>query len=222
MKILQKSNFVLDKNTKRGLKEISPATLGHWIDFGSLNSSIKRFTGEHKVVGTAFTIKTDAFDSTMVHKAVSLAEEGDIIVIDRNGDNKYACVGEMVAYAAQSRNISGIIIDGPITDIKEIKELDIPIYATGLSPITTTLQGKSGEINSVIQCGGVNISPGDIIYGDDNGIIVIENDVNIDNLIEKAKEKEQKEPLLKKELDNGTPLASLSKADELLKAHSGD
>lgn len=58
----------------------------------------------------------------MVHKAVSLAEEGDVLVIDRTGDKKHAAVGEMVVYAAKARKLAGIIIDGPCTDIQALRE----------------------------------------------------------------------------------------------------
>lgn len=217
MKIQRRSEFKLSKSLSNKLKEVDPATIGHWVRFGSLDSRIKSMVIGMKIVGTAFTVKTAAYDSTMVHKAISLAEEGDVLVVDRSGDEKHACIGEIVAYAAKVKNIAGIVVDGPITDIQGIKKLGIPIFATGTSPVTTRVIGESGEINTNVHCGGVSISPGDVIIGDDNGVIVLENDIDIEEMVTNAKKIEESEPYKKKQLDEGVALSSISKADELLK-----
>ncbi|MBT2217963.1 RraA family protein [Virgibacillus dakarensis] len=201
---------------KNRFYNVEPATIGHHLHYGFMDPRIRSMLHDVKIVGTAFTVKTNSNDSTMVHKAVSLAEEDDIIVIDRTGDNKHACVGEMVAYAANSRKVSGVIIDGPCTDIQALREIGLPIFATGLSTITTKLYGISGEVNTMVQCGGVSVQPGDLILADDNGVLVIPKDTDYQYILEKVEGNEEREAENKKMIDSGKTLSSITKADQLI------
>lgn len=220
MKILKKvKNEELTEELFDRFKLVEPATIGHYLHYGFMKPEIKSMLDNVKIVGTAFTVKTSVNDSTMVHKAVSLAEKGDVLVIDRSGDVKHACVGEIVAYAAKVRKLAGIIIDGPCTDIQALREIGIPIFATGLSPITTKLYGQSGEINTIVQCGGVVVESGDLIVADDNGVLVFSKDTPYEEILKKAEESEQREPQTKYLLDQGQDLSSITRADELLNEH---
>ena len=100
-----------------------------------------------------------AIDSTVVHRAIDLAEPGDILVIDRTGDTKHACWGEMTSLAAKVRGLAATIVDGPATDVVEIEEMEYLVFSRGVSPITTRSLAQFGEINTVVQCGGVPVSP---------------------------------------------------------------
>lgn len=200
-------------------EKVEPATIGHHLHYGFMNPAVKSMLQDVKVVGKAFTVRTSVNDSTMVHKAVSMAGEGDVVVIDRTGDVKHACVGEMVAYAANVRKVAGIIIDGPCTDIQAIREIGIPVFATGLSAITTKLYGQSGEINTVIQCGGVTVKPGDLIVADDNGVLVMGQEVDYEEVLKKTEESETREPLTKQRLDAGELLADLTRAGSLIDSY---
>lgn len=217
MKILERvENLQLTEELKERFRNVDPATIGHYLHYGFMDPSIKSMLQNVKIVGNAFTVKTSVNDSTMVHKAVSLAQDGDVMIIDRNGDTKHAPVGEMIVYAANVRRLAAIIIDGPCTDIQAIREIGLPVFATGVSPITTKLLGQSGEINSVIQCGGVTVSPGDLIVADDNGVLVLPPELNYEEILEKAEASERQEPISKRLLDEGAVLSSLTKADEIL------
>lgn len=198
---------------------MEPATIGHHLHYGFMDPSVKSMLDDVKVVGTAFTVKTTTNDSTMVHKAVSLAEEGDVLVIDRTGDKKHAAVGEMVVYAAKARKLAGIIIDGPCTDIQALREIGLPVFATGRSAITTKLYGISGEINTTVQCGGVAVNSGDLIVADDNGVLVMDETVDYEDVLKKSKASEDREPYSKEKLDNGEVLSSLTKADKLIEEY---
>ncbi|MHA6258864.1 RraA family protein [Sporosarcina sp. CAU 1771] len=220
MKILNRvENNKLTEDIYQRFSKVEPATIGHHLHYGFMDTRIKSMLQDVSVVGTAFTVRTSVNDSTMVHKAVSLAEEGDFLVIDRTGDVKHACVGEIVAYAANARKLAGIIIDGPCTDIQALREIGIPVFATGLSPITTKLYGQSGEINTVIQCGGVTVSPGDLIVADDNGVLVIPQDLDYEEILKKTEASEQSEPNTKKLLDEGQVLSSITRADKLIEEY---
>lgn len=216
--MIKSKNVNQDRVKKYGerLKKVEPATMGHYLDYGFMDPCIQSRLENVSVFGSAFTVKTNINDSTMVHKAVSMAGEGDVIIIDRTGDQKHAPVGEMIVYAAKQRGVAGIIIDGPCTDIQAIREIGLPVYSTGLSPITTKLLGLGGEINTPIQCGGVVIKPGDLILGDDNGVLVIDEKVDLEDILAKAEEDESEEQIMKEKIDAGTVLSELTEADELI------
>jgi RraA family protein len=139
------------------------------------------------LLGPAFTIKTRPGDNLMLHKALDLAQPGDILVVDAQGDLTNAIMGELMVLWAQKRGLGGFIIDGAIRDVGALRKMDIPIYAAGVNPRGPYKDGP-GEINVPISCGGVVVHPGDIVVGDDDGIVVI-NPQDTDELIEKAKAK---------------------------------
>lgn len=209
----------IPESIKERLKAIDPATIGHYLHFGFMDPRIQSCLSNVKVVGQAVTVKTSGNDGIMVHKGVSMAGEGDVLVIDRNGDTKHACIGGVVAYAAKVRNLAGIIIDGPSTDIQEIRELGVPVFSTGLSPITTKIVGNIGEINTTVQCGGISVSPGDLIHADDNGVLVFSQTGidEIETVLQAAEQNGNRESNLKERLKNGDDLSSISRADKVLK-----
>jgi 4-hydroxy-4-methyl-2-oxoglutarate aldolase len=219
MKIYARSENQISAEMKERFSKIETATIGHYLHFGFMSPAVKPVNPHAtKMVGHAFTVKTAVDDSIMVHKAVSMASEGDVIVIDRSGDTKHACVGEMVAYAAKLRKIAGIIIDGPATDISAITKIGIPVFSTGVSPITTKLLGNSGEINTSITCGGVAINPGDLIVADESGVVVLPpGEVDYEDILQKVEEDEADEVKLKALLDKGESLAHIAGADEMLR-----
>lgn len=127
------------------------------------------------LLGTAFTVKSRPGDNLLVHKAVDLAEPGDILVVDANGDLSNSIIGELLAMWAKMRGVGGFIIDGAVRDVNTLKEIGMPIYAAGITPAGPYKNGP-GEINVPVSCGGVVINPGDILVGDADGIVVIRQD----------------------------------------------
>jgi len=154
---------------------VDPALLGHYIEDGFMHLNIKPVSDHFKMIGPAFPIRFTGRNSAMLFYAMRRAPEGSILVIDRGGDNQFACVGEGVSRIAKSLKLGGILIDGPSTDTLGIRALGFPVFSTGISPVTTT--GRFGEVNgnygSAVQCGGVTVNPGDIIFGDIDGVIVV-------------------------------------------------
>ena len=138
------------------------------------------------MAGPAFTVKARAGDNLLLHAALNLATEGDVIVVSNEEDNTRALIGEvMMAHLRYNKKVAGIIIDGPIRDINEIKDWDFPVYCTGTTPGGPYKEGP-GEINVPISCGGVSINPGGIILADPDGVIVIpKNDA--ETILEDAK-----------------------------------
>ena len=125
------------------------------------------------VCGPALTVKSRAGDNLMIHKALNMAQEGDIIVVSNEGDETRALSGElMMTFMTCTKKAAGIIFDGPIRDIDAISKMDTFIYATGTTPGGPYKEGP-GEVNTPIACGEVMVYPGDIIIADADGIIVI-------------------------------------------------
>jgi regulator of RNase E activity RraA len=166
----------LSAEDRERFMHVDPANIGHNIEGGFMRKEIKPVCDEMKVVGTAFTVRIPQRDSTALYYAMMTATEGDVIVIDKGSDDAYACVGEWVAVMAKTRGIAGIVIDGPATDKLALKQLGFPVFCTGFSPITSRLDGVSGEVQIPIQCGGAVVKPGSIIVGDADGVIVVPDD----------------------------------------------
>ncbi len=125
------------------------------------------------MAGPAFTVKARAGDNLLIHAALNLVQEGDVLVVSNEGDQTRSLIGEvMLAYLFFTKKVAGIILDGPIRDIDEVKNWDFPIYATGTTPGGPYKEGP-GEVNVPISCGEQSVRPGDIILADPDGIIVI-------------------------------------------------
>jgi RraA family protein len=126
-----------------------------------------------KLLGPAFTVRAPAGDNLMFHKAIDMAEPGDVLVIDGQGDKVHSLCGEIMVRYAMSRKLGGFVVDGSIRDCGAIRELDFPVYARGVCPMGPYKNGP-GEINVPIACGGAIVAPGYIVVGDEDGVVFID------------------------------------------------
>lgn len=124
------------------------------------------------LAGTALTVKTRPGDNLMIHQAIDMASAGDVIVVDAGGDLTNSLMGEMMMNYAASRGIAGFVLDGAIRDAAVIRAGSLPIYAAGVTHRGPYKDGP-GEINCAISVDGMVIEPGDIILGDDDGVLCI-------------------------------------------------
>ena len=124
------------------------------------------------LVGTAFTVKVPDGDNAFLHRALDLAQPGDVIVVDGNGCTSRSLMGEIMFTYAKNKGIAGIVLDGAIRDADSLYELEIPVYAVAVTPQGPYKNGP-GEINVPVSCGGQVVFPGDILVGDADGICVI-------------------------------------------------
>lgn len=155
------------------LQGVETATVGHWRLLGFMDRAIQPLIAGRRVVGTAVTLAIAGPDSTLLHYAVGRLRPGDILVVDRLGDDKYACWGGGVTVAAKAAGAVAGIVDGPCTDLSEILTSDFPVWARGLSPVTTRLYDLGGGLNIPVSCGGAVVMPGDAILADESGVLVI-------------------------------------------------
>jgi regulator of RNase E activity RraA len=156
------------------LNQVETATVGHLRHFGFMDPAIRPVNAGRRVVGNAVTLALPAHDSTLLHYALGLTRPGDVIVIDRLGDEKYACWGGGVTNAAQKAGVAGAIVDGPCTDPGEIRERGFGLWCRGVSPVTTRVADVGGKLNLPVVCGGVVVRPGDVILADESGVVVLD------------------------------------------------
>lgn len=124
------------------------------------------------LLGVALTVRTRPGDNLMVHKAIDLAEPGDVIVVDAGGDLTNSIIGEIMTTMAAKKGIAGFVIDGAVRDTDAMKASSLPVYARGATHRGPYKDGP-GEINVVACIGGSPVYPGDIIIGDTDGVLAI-------------------------------------------------
>ena len=151
----------------------------------AVDASIFPLNPNAKILGTAFTVNAPAGDNLLFHKALDMAQPGDVIVLANKGSLSRSLCGEIMSNYAKSRGLAGIIIDGCIRDSAALRELDFPVYAKGVTPNGPYKNGP-GEMNFPVSFAGIIINPGDIIVGDADGLLVIRPE-DAEELAKKAK-----------------------------------
>jgi len=124
------------------------------------------------MVGPAFTVKARPGDNLMIHKALHLAQPGDVIVVDGGGDLTNALIGELMVATAIKRGLGGIVLNGAIRDLDAIQAGSFPVFAAGVTHRGPYKDGP-GEINVPIAISGMVINPGDLILGDADGLLCV-------------------------------------------------
>lgn len=163
-----------DPKLVEGFRDIPVANIADMMNRTKVMDARIKKISNNNLLGTAFTVKVRSDDNLMAHKAISMAQPGDIIVIDAEGKLDNAIIGEQMVRTAIQRKLAGIIVDGAVRDVDYLsKQTDIPVYAAGVTPAGPYKDGP-GEINTPISMGGIVVRPGDILVGDDDGIVVIE------------------------------------------------
>ncbi len=143
--------------------------LGRW---GNMTPEIRPLAPGMRCCGPAFTLRCWPADNLTVHRAIELAGPGDVLVIDGGDGRDTALVGDLLVYAARLRGVVGIVLQGMVRDRADIVASGFPVFACGSTargPVKETL----GPIQVPIQCGGVLVRPGDLVAGDDDGVVVV-------------------------------------------------
>ncbi len=128
--------------------------------------------GGGAMAGPALTVKTRPGDNLMVHKAIDMATPGDVIVVDAGGDLTTAIIGELMATHAETRGVAGMVINGAIRDSAVLRAGRFPVFAAGVTHRGPYKDGP-GEINVAVALDGMVIEPGDLVLGDDDGVLSV-------------------------------------------------
>ncbi len=157
----------------------------------NLEATIKPVSSHLSVAGRAFTVKVRAADNKLVLRGIGEASAGDVLVIDAKGYMNNAVAGDFVIGLAQTLGLAGVVVDGVVRDIGAIKDMNFPVFCKGVTTAASDKRG-SGEVNVPISCGDTVISPGDIIVGDEDGVVCVPQ-ARAEEILQKAKDKIKKD-----------------------------
>ena len=171
---------VINKTVKRSSKKVIDGFKGipTTIVSDAMNrmncmiAEIKPLVSDIHTVGSAVTVQSMVGCNIMSHKAIYVAEPGDIIVFDARGHKNTSVWGFLQTKACAIRTLAGVVIDGTVRDSREVRESRFPVFCRGVTPAGPH-KGWGDSINISIQCGGVSVNPGDIVVGDDDGVVVV-------------------------------------------------
>jgi 3-hexulose-6-phosphate synthase/6-phospho-3-hexuloisomerase len=168
--------------------------------------------GDVHMAGRAVTVQTFGGDWAKPVEAIDLAEPGDVLVINNDGATHVAPWGELATISAINRGVAGVVIDGAVRDVDDIRKMGFPLFATAVVPNAGEPKGL-GEINCEISCCGQQVRPGDWIVGDESGVVVIPKERAYE-VARRAVEVAKTEDRIREELRRGS---TLSQVMELLK-----
>jgi 4-hydroxy-4-methyl-2-oxoglutarate aldolase len=163
---------------------------------GALHSGIRTIWPETRMCGVALTVQCGVGDNIMLHKAISMAGPGDVLLVVNGGyDEAGGMFGGMMAASLKARGAAGLVIEGACRDTVLIKKLEFPVFSTNIS-IKATTKLSPGRINCPIVIGGVPVKPGDLVYGDNDGVVVVPREQAAEVLaVAQAREKREEEQL---------------------------
>jgi RraA family protein len=125
-----------------------------------------------RVAGPALTVRTRPGDNLVVHRALDLAEPGDVLVVDGNGSLERAVLGEIMARYAAARGLAAIVIDGAVRDAEGLAAGPVPVFALGVNHLGPYKDGP-GEIHGPVTAGGTVVRSGDVVVGDGDGVVAV-------------------------------------------------
>ena len=139
---------------------------------GTMDAGIEPTFEAASVVGPAVTVDAAPGDNLVLHRALQLAAESDVLVVDADGYSEAGIWGELMSLTAQRMGVAGTVVDGGVRDVRETTELGYPLFTRHVSPKGSTKR-QPGSINVPITCGGTTVSPGDVVVADADGVAVV-------------------------------------------------
>jgi 4-hydroxy-4-methyl-2-oxoglutarate aldolase len=168
--------------------------------FNFMDAGIRSRSG-FPMCGLAVTVNARPADNLMIHKALQVAQPGDVVVVNTCGNTTSAVFGELMCTTAAAAKLGGIVVDGAIRDVDGITKLKFPAYSRTVCAGGCDKDGP-GEINVPIACGSVVVTPGDIVVGDDDGVAVVPRD-GIDEVLQLAEQQIARESARIAEIKSG-------------------
>jgi 4-hydroxy-4-methyl-2-oxoglutarate aldolase len=183
---------------------------------GSVHPAIKPLARGIRLLGPAVTVRCHPRDNLMLHKALAMALEGDILVAATDGYPDAGYFGGLMATSAVARRLGGLAIDGCVRDSEELIAMGFPVFCRGTCMRGTT-KGVLGSVNLPILFGEVLVSPGDLVLGDDDGIVVIAQK-DIEKVLAASRKRVENEEQKAAALSGGTSSVELNKLEPVLES----
>jgi 4-hydroxy-4-methyl-2-oxoglutarate aldolase len=183
---------------------------------GSVDPRIKPLARGIRLLGPAFTVECHPKDNLMLHKALQIAQKGDVLVASTQGYPDAGYWGGLMSGSAVARELGGLAIDGCVRDSSELLELGFPVFCRGTC-IRGTTKGTLGRVNHPILFGEVVVNPGDLVLGDDDGLVIVVR-AEMETVLKAARERVAKEVKKAAELAKGVSSVELNKLDKVFES----
>lgn len=181
---------------------------------GVMETGIKPVDPKMKMIGRAFTARCVPGDNLALHQALNAAQPGDVLILDVHGYSEAGHFGDIMATACKIRGLAGVVIDGSCRDSEDIRELGFPVFARGFNP-SGTVKESLAVLNVPVHCGGILVKPGDIVFGDCDGVVVIPKE-HEDEVFKKAEAKFEHEKEIIRQLQEGKNTLEIYGFDRLI------
>ncbi|QGZ38146.1 regulator of RNase E activity RraA [Pseudoduganella flava] len=153
---------------------IDASTIGHVTEDGYVRG-VQPLFRPIRLLGNAVTVRLPAVDGSVLRPALIASRPGDVLVIEMApGDEHRACWGELRTLAARIKGLAGVVIAGCVTDVRAVTALGFPVFAEGISAVTTRPLDMGGAVNVPVRIGDVTVRPGDLVVGDDDGLFILD------------------------------------------------
>jgi 4-hydroxy-4-methyl-2-oxoglutarate aldolase len=181
----------------------------------SMGADMKPAWPGAKIVGPALTVRTFPADNLMIHKAVTLAKPGDVLVVNAGGYKDYAVFGDLLGLSCKVHEIGGLVVDGATRDAEGMQAIGFPVFARAVVP-AGPFKDSPGAINVPVSCAGVPVRPGDIVVGDADGVVVVPQEHAAD-VLAKAQAAVAKEQGMREHILTGEYIYDILKLGDVLK-----
>ncbi len=179
---------------------------------GALNRAIKPLHYDMRIAGTAFTVRCSPFDNSAIHQALEYDLSGQVLVISTAPGEEGTYCGGIIVRAAKARGAAGIVLDGYVRDFREILDQNFPVFCRG-SAVAGSSKSAQGELQAPVVCGGTAVQPGDLVIGDEDGVVVIAASV-ADEVYEAACKRDAWEQMMVEGIQAGKTTMEMLKAKE--------
>lgn len=139
---------------------------------GFVGSDIRPIQSDARVGGSAVTVSSHPGDNIMIHAAVELCREGDILVVVNTAPSTHGMFGDLLASSLMARGVRGLVIDAGVRDTLDLRQMGFPVWSRHVS-CQGTVKSTPGSVNIPISLGGVSIRPGDVVCADDDGVVIV-------------------------------------------------
>jgi len=163
----------LDPELVARFEAIPAAVLSDVTERGeAMDSAIEPIDPETTIAGRARTVRAAPGDNLAIHRAITLVEPGDVLVVDGEGYTETASVGELMCASCRAHGVEGLVVDGAIRDREEVARMGFPVFTRGVHPAGPRKEYE-GAVDVPVSCGGVVVDPGDLVVADGDGVVVV-------------------------------------------------